>query len=189
MVFIGVRVFLAAAGVGLLGLVALIGWEAGKPGMAGTVPHSKISSFTLSVLPMFILIGYLAFHAGPTQAVFDAAESGVARRRGGLAIATVFAPLDSPPCLGRQPRQPPCSLEWRFPRCSDMATIGGWLPEWWRLEVRWHLLNFPPGDSCDLRHHCRRVRWPKFLLAGFFPGHYLGGHLCRINFCTSYLEP
>ena len=43
LVFIGVRVFLAAAVVGMLGLVAVIGWEAGT-GMAGTVPHSKISS-------------------------------------------------------------------------------------------------------------------------------------------------
>ena len=90
LVFIGVRVFLAAAVVGLLGLVALIGWEAGT-GMAGTVPHSKISSFTLSVLPMFILIGYLAFHAGLTQAVFDAARKWCSQAPGGLAIATVFA--------------------------------------------------------------------------------------------------
>ena len=90
LVFLGVRVFLAAAVVGMLGLVAIIGWEAGT-GMAGTVPHSKISSFTLSVLPMFILIGYLAFHAGLTQAVFDAARKWCSQAPGGLAIATVFA--------------------------------------------------------------------------------------------------
>ena len=90
LVFLGVRVFIAAAVVGMLGLVAIIGWEAGT-GMAGTVPHSKISSFTLSVLPMFILIGYLAFHAGLTQAVFDAARKWCSQAPGGLAIATVFA--------------------------------------------------------------------------------------------------
>ena len=90
LVFLGVRVFIAAAVVGMLGLVAIIGWEAGT-GMAVTVPHSKISSFTLSVLPMFILIGYLAFHAGLTQAVFDAARKWCSQAPGGLAIATVFA--------------------------------------------------------------------------------------------------
>ena len=90
LVFLGVRVFIAAAVIGMLGLVAIIGWEAGT-GMAGTVPHSKISSFTLSVLPMFILIGYLAFHAGLTQAVFDAARKWCSQAPGGLAIATVFA--------------------------------------------------------------------------------------------------
>jgi len=90
LVFLGVRVYIAAAIVGMLGLVAIIGWEAGT-GMAGTIPHSKTSSFALSVLPMFILIGYLAFHAGLTQAVFDAARKWCSWAPGGLAVATVFA--------------------------------------------------------------------------------------------------
>jgi len=90
MVFLGVRVYIAAAIVGMLGLVAIIGWEAGT-GMAGTIPHSKTSSFALSVLPMFILIGFLAFHAGLTQAVFDAARKWCSWAPGGLAVATVFA--------------------------------------------------------------------------------------------------
>ncbi|MDH4172536.1 MAG: TRAP transporter large permease, partial [Betaproteobacteria bacterium] len=68
MVFLGVRVFIAAAAVGLAGLVAMIGWDAGA-GMVGTIPHSKAVTYTLSVLPMFILIGFLAFHAGLTEAL------------------------------------------------------------------------------------------------------------------------
>ena len=40
---------------------------------------------------MFILIGYLAFHAGLTQAVFDAARKWCSQAPGGVAIATVFA--------------------------------------------------------------------------------------------------
>lgn len=73
LVFAGVRVFYAAAAVGLVGLVSMIGWDAGA-GMAGTIPHSKSVTYTLSVLPMFILIGFLAFHAGLTEALFDAAR-------------------------------------------------------------------------------------------------------------------
>jgi len=90
LVFFGVRVYLAAAIIGMLGLVAIIGWQAGT-GMAGTIPHSKSASFTLSVLPMFILIGYLAFHAGLTTAIFDAARKWCSWAPGGLAVATVFA--------------------------------------------------------------------------------------------------
>ena len=74
MVTLGVRVVFAAAVVGLLGLVELNGWDAGA-GIAGTVPHSKSSSYALSVLPMFILIGFLAFHAGMTQQLFDCART------------------------------------------------------------------------------------------------------------------
>jgi len=90
LVFAGVRVFYAAAVVGLLGLVAMIGWDAGA-GMAGTIPHSKSVTYTLSVMPLFILIGYLAFHAGLTEALFDAARKWLGWVPGGLAVATVMA--------------------------------------------------------------------------------------------------
>jgi len=90
LVFAGVRVFYAAAAVGLVGLVSMIGWDAGA-GMAGTIPHSKSVTYTLSVLPMFILIGYLAFHAGLTEALFDAARKWIGWVPGGLAVATVMA--------------------------------------------------------------------------------------------------
>jgi tripartite ATP-independent transporter DctM subunit len=90
MVSLGVRVVFAAAVVGLLGLVELNGWAAGA-GIAGTVPHSKSSTYALSVLPMFILIGFLAFHAGMTQQLFDAARKWIGWVPGGLAVATVFA--------------------------------------------------------------------------------------------------
>jgi TRAP-type mannitol/chloroaromatic compound transport system permease large subunit len=90
LVFAGVRVYYAAAVVGLLGLVSIIGWDAGA-GIAGTVPHSKSVTYTLSVLPMFILIGYLAFHAGITESLFDAARKWLGWVPGGLAVATVMA--------------------------------------------------------------------------------------------------
>ena len=89
-VFLGVRVFIAAGVIGLAGLIAMIGWDAGV-GIAGTIPHSKSVTYTLSVLPMFILIGYLAFHAGITQSVFDAAKKWFGWVPGGLAVSTVFA--------------------------------------------------------------------------------------------------
>jgi len=90
MVFLGVRVYIAATLVGMLGIVSIIGWDAGT-GIVGTIPHSKSTFYSLSVLPMFILIGYLAFHAGITTAAFDAAKKWIGWVPGGLAVATVFA--------------------------------------------------------------------------------------------------
>lgn len=89
-VVIGVRVVFAAAIVGLLGLVELLGWGPAA-GIVGTIPHSKSSTYALSVLPMFIFIGFIAFHAGMTQQLFDAARKWVGWVPGGLAVATVFA--------------------------------------------------------------------------------------------------
>lgn len=90
MVLAGVRVVFAAAVVGLFGLVELLGWGPAA-GIVGTVPHSKSSVYALSVLPMFIFIGFIAFHAGMTEKLFDAARKWVGWVPGGLAVATVFA--------------------------------------------------------------------------------------------------
>jgi tripartite ATP-independent transporter DctM subunit len=89
-VFLGVRVAFAAGFVGLVGLMLLRGWSAGG-GMAGLTAHSSVSHYSLSVLPMFILIGYLAFYAGLTQGAFRCARAWFGWLPGGLAVATVFA--------------------------------------------------------------------------------------------------
>jgi len=45
----------------------------------------------LSLIPVFILIGYLAYHAKLTTALFEAAKRWIAWVPGGLAVSTVFA--------------------------------------------------------------------------------------------------
>jgi tripartite ATP-independent transporter DctM subunit len=90
LVLLGVRVVFAASVVGLVGLIELLGWT-GAAGIVGTVPHSKSSTYALSVLPMFIFIGFLAFHAGMTKQLFVAARNWLGWLPGGLAVATVFA--------------------------------------------------------------------------------------------------
>lgn len=90
LILVGVRVVFAAAVSGLFGLVELLGWGPAA-GIVGTVPHAKSSTYALSVLPMFIFIGFLAYHAGMTAALFDAARKWIGWVPGGLAVATVFA--------------------------------------------------------------------------------------------------
>ncbi len=90
MVFLGVRVYVAAALTGFLGLLALKNWNIAAA-IAGTIPHSKTVTYPLSVLPLFILIGFLAFYAGLTTRLFEAARRWFGWVPGGLAVATVFA--------------------------------------------------------------------------------------------------
>ncbi|MEL6219083.1 MAG: TRAP transporter large permease, partial [Pseudomonadota bacterium] len=59
--------------------------------IAGQVPHSKMSTHVLSLIPTFILIGYLAYYAGLTKALFEAAKRWVGWLPGGLGVSTVFA--------------------------------------------------------------------------------------------------
>jgi len=98
LVIIGVRVAFAAAMAGFIGLVwifsAKFGFEKGlliAIKMAGTIPHSKVSTLALSLIPTFILIGFLAYHAGLTKALFEAAKRWVGWLPGGMGVATVFS--------------------------------------------------------------------------------------------------
>ncbi len=103
MVVLGMRVAFAAAFAGFLGLLWIFwakkgydpedfGWALGVAvKTAGQVPHSKISSQALSLIPTFILIGYLAYYAGLTRALFEAAKKWVGWLPGGMAVSTVFA--------------------------------------------------------------------------------------------------
>ncbi len=97
-VVMGVRVAFAAALAGFIGLLwifsAKMGFERGflvAMKMAGTIPHSKVSTLALSLIPTFILIGFLAYHAGLTRALFEAAKRWVGWLPGGMGVATVFS--------------------------------------------------------------------------------------------------
>jgi tripartite ATP-independent transporter DctM subunit len=102
-VLLGMRVAFAAGMAGFVGLVWLRWngfdydpdrfWKAVEISVkiAGLTPHSKVSAQVLSLIPVFILIGYLAYHAKLTLALFEAAKRWIAWVPGGLAVATVFA--------------------------------------------------------------------------------------------------
>ena len=103
LVVLGMRVAFAATLAGLLGLVWIFwdrqdyAWDQlGRAvtvaiGTAGQVPHSKIAAQSLSLIPTFILIGYLAYYAGLTTALLEAAKRWIGWLPGGLAVSTVFA--------------------------------------------------------------------------------------------------
>jgi len=90
LIALGVPIAYSAASVGLLGLMSLRDPEA-MFRMVGGLPLSSAASYTLSVLPLYIVIGFLAFHAGLTKGAFGAAKAWLGRMPGGLATATIFA--------------------------------------------------------------------------------------------------
>lgn len=90
LILCGMRIAFAAGLVGLIGLAVLRGFDPAV-GLGGLLAYSEVSHYTLSVVPLFILIGYLSFHAGLTQGAFDAARAWFGRLPGGLAVSTVFA--------------------------------------------------------------------------------------------------
>jgi tripartite ATP-independent transporter DctM subunit len=76
-------------GVSFFGIWVLVGDRAAW-GSLGVIPYSFAASWHLSSVPMFLLMGFLCYHAGLTKGMFDAARMWLSRLPGGLAIATVF---------------------------------------------------------------------------------------------------
>jgi C4-dicarboxylate transporter, DctM subunit len=82
-----------AAAMAIVG-VGGTAWIAGWPAALATLKHGPIeraSSYTLVVVPLFLLMGYIASRAGLSQKLFHAANVWLGHRRGGLAMATVGA--------------------------------------------------------------------------------------------------
>ena len=60
-------------------------------GYMKTNPYHQFANYTLSVIPLFILMGALAERAGIASALFKAAERALGRYRGGHAMAVIGA--------------------------------------------------------------------------------------------------
>jgi C4-dicarboxylate transporter DctM subunit len=81
---------MAMAIVGFLGLWFLIGFDAGM-GILGITPLTEGSSYTLSVIPLFVLMGQFAFISGISTDIYKTVYAWMGHFRGGLAMATVLA--------------------------------------------------------------------------------------------------
>jgi C4-dicarboxylate transporter DctM subunit len=59
----------------------------GALSLLGMVPYSTAASYELCVIPLFVLMGYFAFHSGTSAEFFDAAFKWLGKLPGSLAIA------------------------------------------------------------------------------------------------------
>lgn len=92
LVLIAVRVPIAVAlgSVSLLGIWAVRGMDA-MLGAARSMPYDFIAKWELSAVPMFLLMGAVAYHSGLTAGLYRVARLWLSRLPGGLAVATNFA--------------------------------------------------------------------------------------------------
>ncbi len=97
-IFIGVLVILilmripigiALIGVSFGGLWTMFNWNIAW-GSLGIAPYNFASSWVLSSIPAFLLMGFVCYHTRLTQGLFNAAQVWLSGLPGGLAIASVF---------------------------------------------------------------------------------------------------
>jgi tripartite ATP-independent transporter DctM subunit len=89
---IGIRVPIAYAMivVGAVGTIALNGPNVFLNQLK-TLGFSQFSKYDMSVIPMFVLMGYIATRAGLSQDLFRAANAWFGRMRGGVAMSAIAA--------------------------------------------------------------------------------------------------
>jgi len=76
--------------IGFLGFSYLTSFHAGLKLLARDM-YTVYSSYGLIVIPLFVLMGQIAFNAGISKRLYDVAYKFVGRISGGLAMATVWA--------------------------------------------------------------------------------------------------
>lgn len=80
---------IAMIGVSFGGLYLLGGWRIAWASL-GLLPFNFAASWVLSAVPMFLLLGFLCYHAKLTEGLFRAARVWLQGMPGGLAIASVL---------------------------------------------------------------------------------------------------
>lgn len=85
-----VPVALALIAVSFGGVAWMLGL-APAVGILSNTPFHFVSSWSLSAVPMFLLMGFVAYHSGLTGGLFDAAKALLRRVPGALAISSIFA--------------------------------------------------------------------------------------------------
>ncbi len=85
---IGLPIGFAMGVSGFLGSVFLIDFNAAL-NLLGQTAYETAITYQLSIVPLFILMGYFASNSGLSEALFNACNTWLGHRRGGLALATI----------------------------------------------------------------------------------------------------
>ncbi|MFK7997074.1 MAG: TRAP transporter large permease [Granulosicoccus sp.] len=89
LIFLRVPIGLAMFMSGLVGLVLVTGDTHLPFARLKAETYTTFSNYSLSIVPMFLLMGHFATLGGMSQALFKAAESWLGHRKGGVAMAAV----------------------------------------------------------------------------------------------------
>lgn len=88
LIFSGIPVAYALALAGLLSMVYLLGPTAAFESLTKR-PYGTAASYTLSVVPLFVLMGYFCLNAGIGRDVYHSLNKWLGHLPGGLAIASI----------------------------------------------------------------------------------------------------
>lgn len=91
LIFLRVPIGLAMFLVGLIGLVLVTDGTQVAFARLKNETYTTFSSYSLTIVPMFLLMGHFATLGGMSNALFKAAEGWLGHRKGGVAMAAIGA--------------------------------------------------------------------------------------------------
>lgn len=91
LIFLRVPIAFAMMGVGIAGSYLVTGTTMMTLAQMKTLTFGTFSNYSLSIIPLFLLMGQLATLSGMSQALFKAAEAWLGHLRGGVAMSAVGA--------------------------------------------------------------------------------------------------
>jgi len=91
LIFLRIPIGLAMLVVGLFGSWQVYGSTAPLLNQMKTLAYGQFSTHSLSIVPLFLLMGQFATLGGMSQALFKAAEAFLGHRRGGVGMAAIVA--------------------------------------------------------------------------------------------------
>lgn len=168
MIFMGMNIGLALLLVGFCGYAAVVNPTAAIAQLR-TDPATQASTYSFMVVPLFILMGNFAFHAGISRGLYDWANKWLNWLPGSLACATIAA------CAGFGAICGSCAAT-----CATMATIA--VPEMRRFGYNDRLATgsiamggtlgilIPPSTPMIIYCIMAEASIGKLFVAGILPG-------------------
>ena len=88
LILLRVPIGVALSAVSVAGIFVILG-ERPAVGLLAQIPYDFTAHWTLSSIPMFLLMGYLCYHAGLTTGLFRLARLWLSWLPGGLSVASI----------------------------------------------------------------------------------------------------
>ena len=187
MLFLRVPVWIALTLVGFIGNAVLSGLQP-TFALAGTVPFDVGSAYTLSVVPLFVLMGEVASESRLSGELFKGARIILSGFRGGLALATLAASALFGAVSGSSLANAATMTRMALPELRKAGYDDGFATGCIAAGGSTDIL-IPPSIILVIYAAIAELSLPKLLAAGLVPGLVLTALYMGIALIVAYVKP
>ena len=186
-VLLGLHVGVALAVVGFLGIGLIQGFPAALK-MLALIPYGTCNSYTMAIIPLFLLMGEFVVVSGAVAAVFNTSRCWLGKWPGGLAIVSLITNTGLAATTGSSIASTAMTTRIVLPEMErfgyDRAISAGIIASGGTLAVL-----IPPSIFLIFYAMLAEVSIGKMLVAGFLPGLWNAFLFCILIIVMAKLNP